>query len=134
GIMAARTIPSSRDRLATIMIAPLMTCSARLPVYALLIGAFIPQRPVGVFNLRGLVLFALYAAGVLSAMAVAFVLKRTMMRGEYRPLLPELPEYRMPNLRNLGHGLWERTRICLARGATIILTRMAVMWLLASLP
>ena len=96
GIMAARTIPSSRDRLATIMIAPLMTCSARLPVYALLIGAFIPQRPVGVFNLRGLMLFALYAAGVLSAMAVAFVLKRTMMRGEYRPLLLELPEYRMP--------------------------------------
>ena len=134
GIMAARTIPSSRDRLATIMIAPLMTCSARLPVYALLIGAFIPQRPVGVFNLRGLVLFALYAAGVLSAMAVAFVLKRTMMRGEYRPLLLELPEYRMPNLRNLVLGLWERTRIFLERVGTIILTLTVVLWFLASFP
>src|SRR5580700_1534803 len=85
GIMAARTIPSARDRLATIMIAPLMTCSARLPVYALLIGAFIPQRAIGIFNLQGMVLFALYLAGVVSAMAVAFVLKHTMMRGEYRP-------------------------------------------------
>ena len=92
GIMAARTIPSNRDRLATIMIAPLMTCSARLPVYALLIGAFIPQRSLGPFNLRGLVLFALYGAGVLSALLVALVLKRTVMRGEFRPLLLELPE------------------------------------------
>jgi ferrous iron transport protein B len=134
GVMAARTIPSSRDRLATIMIAPLMTCSARLPVYALLIGAFIPQRTVGLFNLRGLVLFALYAAGVLSAMAVAFVLKRTMMRGEDRPLLLELPEYRLPNLRNLVLGLWERLRIFLGRVGTIILTLMVVLWFLASFP
>jgi ferrous iron transport protein B len=134
GIMAARTIPSPRDRLATIMIAPLMTCSARLPVYALLIGAFIPQRMVGIFNLRGLVLFALYAAGVLSAMAVAFVLKRTMMRGEERPLLLELPEYRLPNLRNLLLGLWERLRIFVARVGTIILALMVVLWFLASFP
>jgi ferrous iron transport protein B len=134
GIMAARTIPSSRDRLATIMIAPLMTCSARLPVYALLIGAFIPQRSVGVFNLRGLVLFALYLAGVASALAVAFVLKRTMMRGEYRPLLLELPEYRLPHLSNLALGLWERTRIFLTRVGTIILTLMVVLWFLASFP
>src|SRR6202008_326092 len=90
GIMVTRTIPSARDRIATIMIAPLMTCSARLPVYALLIGAFIPQRSLGIVNLRGLVLFALYVAGVASALAVAFLLKRTMMRGEYRPLLLEL--------------------------------------------
>jgi ferrous iron transport protein B len=134
GIMAARTIPSSRDRLATIMIAPLMTCSARLPVYALLIGAFIPQRAVGVFNLRGLVLFALYLAGVVSALGVAFVLKRTMMRGEYRPLLLELPEYRLPHLSNLVLGLWERTRIFLTRVGTIILTLMVVLWFLASFP
>jgi len=134
GIMAARTIPSSRDRLATIMIAPLMTCSARLPVYALLIGAFIPQRAVGVFNLRGLVLFALYLAGVVSALGVAFVLKRTMMRGEYRPLLLELPEYRLPHLSNLMLGLWERTRIFLTRVGTIILTLMVVLWFLASFP
>jgi ferrous iron transport protein B len=134
GIMAARTIPSSRDRLATIMIAPLMTCSARLPVYALLIGAFIPQRAVGVFNLRGLVLFALYLAGVVSALGVAFILKRTVMRGEYRPLLLELPEYRLPHLSNLVLGLWERTRIFLTRVGTIILSLMVVLWFLASFP
>ncbi|TLZ10712.1 MAG: ferrous iron transporter B [Gammaproteobacteria bacterium] len=134
GIMAARTIPSSRDRLATIMIAPLMTCSARLPVYALLIGAFIPQRAVGIFNLRGLVLFALYLAGVASALLVAFVLKRTVMRGDYRPLLLELPEYRWPHLQNLALGLWERTRIFLTRVGTIILSLMVVLWFLASFP
>jgi ferrous iron transport protein B len=134
GIMAARTIPSSRDRLATIMIAPLMTCSARLPVYALLIGAFIPSRSLGPFNVQGLVLFALYAAGVLSALIVAFVLKRTVMRNELRPLLLELPEYRLPNLRNLVLGLWERTRIFLERVGTIILTLMVVLWFLASFP
>jgi ferrous iron transport protein B len=134
GIMAARTIPSARDRLATIMIAPLMTCSARLPVYALLIAAFIPQRALGIFNLRGLVLFALYLAGVASALGVAFVLKRTMMRGEDRPLLLELPEYRMPHLSNLLLGLWERTRIFLSRVGTIILALMVVLWFLASFP
>jgi len=134
GIMATRTIPSSRDRLATIMIAPLMTCSARLPVYALLIGAFIPQRTVGIFNLRGLVLFALYLAGVLSAMGVAFVLKRTVMRGADRPLLLELPEYRVPNLRNLLLGLWERLKIFVGRVGTIILSLMVVLWFLASFP
>jgi ferrous iron transport protein B len=134
GIMAARTIPSPRDRLATIMIAPLMTCSARLPVYALLISAFIPRRAVGVFNLQGLVLFALYGAGVFAALGVALVLKHTMMRGQYRPLLLELPEYKWPNLRNLVLGLWERTRIFLARVGTIILTLMIVLWFLASFP
>jgi ferrous iron transport protein B len=134
GIMAARTIPSNRDRIATIMIAPLMTCSARLPVYALLIGAFIPQRSVGLLNLRGLVLFALYLAGVVSALAVAFVLKRTVMRGEYRPLLLELPEYRLPHPKNLLMGLWERTRIFLTRVGTIILSLMVVLWALASFP
>jgi ferrous iron transport protein B len=134
GIMATRTIPSSRDRLATIMIAPLMTCSARLPVYALLIGAFIPQRTVGIFNLRGLVLFALYLAGVVSAMGVAFVMKRTIMRGEERPLLLELPEYRLPNPRNLLLGLWERLRIFVGRVGTIILALMVVLWFLASFP
>jgi ferrous iron transport protein B len=134
GIMAARTIPSARDRLATIMIAPLMTCSARLPVYALLIAAFIPQRSLSIFNLRGLVLFALYLAGVGSALGVAFVLKRTMMRGEERPLLLELPEYRMPHLWNLLLGLWERTRIFVTRVGTIILALMVVLWFLASFP
>jgi ferrous iron transport protein B len=134
GIMATRTIPSTRDRLATIMIAPLMTCSARLPVYALLIGAFIPQRSVGILNLRGLVLFALYCAGVFSAMAVAFVLKKVVMRAGYQPLLLELPEYRLPVLRNLALGLWERVRIFLGRVGTIILSLMVILWFLASFP
>jgi ferrous iron transport protein B len=132
--MATRTIPSTRDRLATIMIAPLMTCSARLPVYALLIGAFIPQRSVGILNLRGLVLFALYCAGVFSAMAVAFVLKKVVMRAGYQPLLLELPEYRLPVLRNLALGLWERVRIFLGRVGTIILSLMVILWFLASFP
>ncbi len=134
GVMAARTIPSNRDRLATIMIAPLMTCSARLPVYALLIGAFIPSRSIGFMNLRGLVLFALYLAGVVSALGVAFFLRRRGARHESRALLLELPEYRLPHLSNLLLGLWERTKIFLARVGTIILALMVVLWFLASLP
>jgi ferrous iron transport protein B len=134
GIMATRTIPSSRDRLATILVAPLMTCSARLPVYALLIAAVIPHRSIGIFNLQGIVLFSLYLAGVLSAMAVAFALKRTIMRSSYHPLLLELPEYKWPNLRNLLLGLWERVRIFLARVGTILLSLMVVLWFLASYP
>jgi len=135
GIMATRTIPSVRDRIVTIMIAPLMTCSARLPIYTMLIAAFIPARKVGgIFNLPGLVLFVLYAAGVLSAMAVAFVLKLTVMRGQSPPLMMELPEYRAPNLRNLALGLWERARIFLARVGGIILTLTVVLWFLGSFP
>jgi len=134
GIMATRTIPNPRDRLATIMIAPLMTCSARLPVYALIIGAFIPQRSVGIFNLQGLVLFALYLAGIVSAMAVAYVFKRTIGRGRYQPLMLELPSYRWPNLRNLALGLWERGRIFVTRVGTIILALMIVLWFLSSYP
>jgi ferrous iron transport protein B len=135
GVMAARTIPSSRDRLATIMIAPLMTCSARLPVYALLIGAFIPQRSIAFMNLRGLTLFALYLAGVASALGVAFFLKkRGGGGGESRALLLELPEYRVPQLSNLLLGLWERTKIFLSRVGTIILSLMVLLWFLASFP
>ncbi len=134
GIMATRTIPSARDRLATIMIAPLMTCSARLPVYALLIAAFIPRKQIGPFNLQGVTLFALYGAGVLAAMVVGLVLKRFVMHGDYHPLLLELPEYKWPNLRNLLLGLWERTRIFLSRVGTILLSLMIVLWFLASYP
>jgi ferrous iron transport protein B len=134
GIMATRTIPSARDRLTTIMIAPLMTCSARLPVYTLLIGAFIPRRMIGPFNLQGLTLFGLYLAGVAGAMAVAFAIKRTFMRSDYHPLMLELPEYKWPNLRNLVLGLWERTRIFLGRVGTVLLTLMVVLWFLASFP
>ncbi len=135
GIMAARTIAHWRDRLATIMIAPLMTCSARLPVYALIIGAFIPERTVaGVFNLQGLVLFVLYVAGVVSAMAVAGLLKLTVARGMQHPLMLELPSYRWPHGRNLLMGLLERARIFIMRVGNIILSLMVVLWFLSSFP
>jgi len=135
GIMATRTIANWKDRLATIMIAPLMTCSARLPVYALLIGAFVPERSVGgFFSLRGLTLFALYVAGVVSAMAVAWVFKRVWIKSRYQPLMLELPPYRMPGLRNLMIGLWERSMIFLSRVGTIIFSLMVVLWFLSSYP
>jgi ferrous iron transport protein B len=134
GIMATRTIPSARDRLATILLAPIMTCSARLPVYALIIGAFIPARSVGPINLQGLVLFSLYVAGVAGALLVALVMKRVTMRSSYHPLLMELPEYHWPTARNLLTGLWERAQIFLSRVGTIILALMVLMWFLASYP
>ncbi len=134
GIMATRTIANWKDRLATIMVAPLMTCSARLPVYALLIGAFVPERDIGWFSLRGLTLFGLYVAGVVSAMGVAWVFKRVWMKSSYQPLMLELPPYRVPSLRNLGLGLWERARIFLSRVGGIIFSLMVVLWFLATFP
>ncbi|MDE1981074.1 MAG: ferrous iron transporter B, partial [Betaproteobacteria bacterium] len=134
GIMATRTIQNRRDRMTTILIAPLMTCSARLPVYALLISAFIPDRTVaGWFNLPGLVLFALYFAGIFSAMGVALLLKRTA-RNPYQALMMELPAYRVPNARNLAMGLWERAYIFVSRVGTIILPLMVLLWFLSSFP
>ncbi len=135
GIMATRTITHWRERLVTIMIAPLMTCSARLPVYALLIAAFIPERTVaGGFNLQGLVMFALYLGGILGAMAVAAVLK--LWRGKVRPtpLLMELPPYRVPSPRNLALGLYERAAIFLKRVGGIILALTVLLWFLSSYP
>jgi ferrous iron transport protein B len=135
GIMATRTIQNPRDRLATIMIAPLMTCSARLPVYALIIGAFIPRRTVwGGLELQGVVLFALYVLGVVSAMAVAFVLKYTGKRSPFQSLMLELPAYHWPNLRNLTIGLWQRVEIFMSRVGTIILALMVILWALSSFP
>ncbi|HWX79334.1 MAG TPA: ferrous iron transporter B [Steroidobacteraceae bacterium] len=135
GIMATRTIQNPRDRLATIMIAPLMTCSARLPVYALIIGAFIPPRTVwGGLEMQGVVLFALYVAGVASAMAVAFVLKRTGKATHFQALMLELPGYHWPNLRNLSIGLWQRIEIFMTRVGTIILSLMVILWALSSFP
>ena len=134
GIMATRTIAHWRDRITTIMIAPLMTCSARLPVYALLIGAFVPDRAVGPFNLRGLVLFALYAVGVGSAMGVAWLFKRLWSKSRYQPLMLELPPYRWPDGRTLALGLWERAAIFLRRVGTIIFSLMVVLWFLSSYP
>lgn len=134
GVMAARTIQNPRDRLVTIMIAPLMTCSARLPVYALLIAAFIPDQTVaGFLNLKGVVLFILYMAGIVSAMAVAWLMKR---RSEFKQqaLMLELPAYHWPQLTALATGLWERAKIFLMRVGTLILTMMILLWLLSSFP
>ena len=135
GIMATRTIANPRDRLVTIMIAPLMTCSARLPVYALLIGAFIPRRAVwGPVDLQGLVLFALYLAGIAGSMAVAWVLKRLTARGQVRTLMMELPNYHLPALRNIALGLWQRVMIFMKRVGGVILVLTILLWFLASFP
>jgi ferrous iron transport protein B len=136
GIMAARTIANPRDRLVTIMIAPLMTCSARLPVYALLIGAFVPQREVyGILELQGLVLLTLYLAGIAGALAVAWGLKRFTAAGrEVRPLMMELPNYHWPTPLNVGLGVWQRVAIFLKRVGGIILILTILLWLLASFP
>ncbi len=135
GIMATRSIQDPRDRLATIMVAPLMTCSARLPVYALLIGAFIPQRDVaGVLNLQGLVLFGLYAAGILSALVVSFVMKKWRRDQSEYTLLLELPSYRLPHPRDLLIGLYERAAIFLKRVGGIIFALTVLLWFLLSFP
>ncbi|QOK98906.1 ferrous iron transport protein B (plasmid) [Ralstonia pseudosolanacearum] len=135
GVMATRTIQDPRDRLVTILVAPLMTCSARLPVYALLIGAFIPARQVwGAFNLQGLVLFGLYMAGIVSALVVAYVLKYIKRDRAEHPLILELPSYRLPSPRNLAIGLIERARIFLRRIGTVILKMMVVLWFLSTFP
>ena len=134
GIMATRTIPDMRDRIATILVAPLMTCSARLPVYALLIGAFIPARAVGPFNLQGLVLFAIYFAGIIAALCVAFVLKR-LRRGEDTHLLMlELPDYQWPDPGNVLLGLVERASLFLRRAGGLILAFVVLLWFLATYP
>ena len=134
GIMATRTIPDLRDRIATILVAPLMTCSARLPVYALLIGAFIPARAVGPFNLQGLVLFALYFAGIVAALGVAFVLKK-LRRGEDTHLLMlELPDYQWPSPGNVLLGLLERASLFLRRAGGLILAFVVLLWFLATYP
>ncbi len=135
GIMATRTIQDPRDRLTTILVAPLMTCSARLPVYALLIGAFIPERTVlGLFNLQGLVLFALYVAGIVSALVVAYALKFFRRDRTDHPLLMELPSYRIPNPRDVAIGLWERARIFLSRVGKVILALTVLLWFLSTFP
>ncbi|MEO8460564.1 MAG: ferrous iron transporter B [Dokdonella sp.] len=135
GIMATRSIQDPRDRLTTIMIAPLMTCSARLPVYALLIAAFIPQRSIaGIFNLQGLVLFVLYVAGIVSALAVAWFIKRMRSDKSEHALLMELPSYRIPHPRDIAIGLWERGRIFMRRVGGIILSLTIILWFLSTFP
>ena len=134
GIMSTRSIQDPRDRIATILVAPLMTCSARLPVYALLIGAFIPPQKVGWFNLQGLVLFGLYAAAILSALAVSWVMKTWRRDKGEHALLMELPSYRVPHLRDLAIGLYERAMIFLKRVGGIILALTVLLWFLLNFP
>lgn len=135
GIMAARAIQDPRDRLATILVAPLMTCSARLPVYTLLIAAFVPQKTIlGVFNFGGVVMFGLYAAGTFSALAVAYVMKRFRRSKEDHALLLELPSYRLPNPRDIAIGLWDRARIFIKRVGKIILSITVILWVLSTYP
>jgi ferrous iron transport protein B len=135
GIMATRTIENRRDRLATILVAPLMTCSARLPVYALLIAAFIPNKVVwGPVRLQGLVMLGLYLAGIGAGLTVAVVLRKTVLRGPRPPLLLELPTYKWPSARSVAMGLVERSRLFLRRAGTVILTLSVLLWFLATYP
>jgi hypothetical protein len=123
--MAARTIDSRRDRLTTIMVAPLMTCSARIPVYTLIIAAFIPNETVwGFASLQGLVMFGLYAAGIVSALTVSFVIRRVFWRGQVEPFMMELPAYKLPDVKSVLMNLWLRARIFLMRAGKIILPLM----------
>jgi ferrous iron transport protein B len=136
GIIATRTIPSIRDRMVTILIAPLMTCSARLPVYALLISAFIPSQEVwGGLELQGLVMFGLYFIGIFGALVVAWFLKMfTSKNSRVRPLMMELPTYRLPRIKNLAIGLWQRAVLFLKRVGGIIMIMTIALWFLASFP
>ncbi|WP_374470329.1 ferrous iron transport protein B [Phenylobacterium sp.] len=135
GIMAARVIDQKRDRLTTILVAPLMTCSARIPVYTLIISAFIPERTVGPgLNLQGLVMFGLYAAGIVSALLVSFVIRKVFWRGAVEPFLMELPTYKLPSPENVARNLLLRAQIFLARAGRIILPLMILVWFLSTFP
>ncbi|MFB0613870.1 ferrous iron transporter B [Aurantiacibacter poecillastricola] len=135
GIMATRAIADPKDRLTTILIAPLMTCSARLPVYAVIIAAFIPATTVGPgIGLQGLVLFALYVAGIIGAMAAALVLRRTVAKGGASGFIMELPRYQFPPVRDLAIGLWQRAWVFLRRAGTIIFMATIALWVLLSFP
>ena len=135
GIMATRSIADPKDRLTTILIAPLMTCSARLPVYAVIIAAVIPAREVApLVGLQGLVLLALYLAGIVGAVAVALVLRRTATRGAASGFIMELPRYQMPRIKDLAIGLWQRAWVFLRRAGTIIFVATIALWLLLTFP
>jgi ferrous iron transport protein B len=135
GIMATRVIPNHRDRIATILSAPFMTCSARLPVYALLIAAFIPaQNVLGIFNLQGIVLFAMYMLGIFGGIFTAWWMKRTVLKGKTPPFLMELPPYHLPNFKSVLIRMLERARIFLRRAGTVIFTVAVIVWALAYFP
>ena len=135
GIMATRTIMDQKDRLTTILIAPLMTCSARLPVYTVIIGAFIPARNIGPgIGLQGTVLFALYIAGIVGAMVAALFLRRTVAKGSNSSFLIEMPRYQLPLIRDIAIGLWQRAWVFLRRAGTIIFASTIILWVLLSFP
>jgi ferrous iron transport protein B len=136
GIMATRVIENRRDRLATILIAPLMSCSARLPVYVILIGAFVPTHRYlgGLVGLQGLVLLAMYAVGVVTAVLVAWLLKKTLLRGSTPPFVLEMPSYKMPSVRNVAYRMVERGWAFIARAGTVIFAVTIVIWALAYYP
>ena len=135
GILATRTIANRRDRLVTILIAPLMACSARLPVYSLLIAAFFPEYIIlGFISLRGLILFSLYFGGVVVALIAAGVLRLTLLRGERSPLLLEMPSYKIPRLRNVGLSLWQNSWAFVKRAGSVILVITIILWYLLSHP
>jgi len=135
GVMAARVIDSKRDRMTTILVAPLMTCSARIPVYTLIIAAFIPNETVwGFANLQGVVMFGLYAAGILSALLVSLVIRKIFWRGAVEPFMMELPTYKVPDLKSVGFNLWLRAKIFLTRAGRIILPAVVILWVLATFP
>ncbi|HZZ36884.1 MAG TPA: ferrous iron transport protein B [Caulobacteraceae bacterium] len=135
GIMATRVIDQKRDRLTTILVAPLMTCSARIPVYTLIIAAFVPRKQVfGIVNEQGLVMFGLYAAGILSALLVATVVRKVFWRGASEPFLMELPAYKRPDPLNVLRNVWQRAEIFLRRAGSIILSMMVLIWFLSTVP
>ncbi|MFC4291326.1 ferrous iron transporter B [Sphingorhabdus arenilitoris] len=135
GIMATRTIMDQKDRLTTILIAPLMTCSARLPVYTVIIGAFIPAQTVGPgIGLKGLVLFGLYVAGIVGAMLAALLIRRSVAKGAQGSFLLEMPRYQWPRLRDIVLGLWQRAWLFLRRAGTIIFASTVILWALLSFP
>ena len=134
GIMAARTIENERDRITTMMIAPLMTCSARWPVYFLLVGAFIPDTNIGIFNLRGLVISWLVLFGIIFALLASYVFKRTLTKGKVPPLLLELPSYKLPSPKSFFLGLWQRAVMFMNRAGRIILPASIIIWFLSNYP
>ncbi|MCA9396842.1 MAG: ferrous iron transporter B, partial [Candidatus Omnitrophica bacterium] len=135
GILATRTIENRRDRLITILVAPLMSCSARLPVYALMIGAFIPSvKILGIFDLKGLTLLAMYLLSVFAGLGMAFIFRKTLLRGRSTPFLFELPPYRVPNVRNILLTTWDRGKEFIVNAGTIIFCISIVLWFLVSYP
>ncbi len=135
GIMATRVIDQKRDRLTTILVAPLMTCSARIPIYTLIIGAFVPRQTVwGFMSLQGLVFFGLYVLGLVSALAVAWVVRKVFWRGVSEPFIMELPAYKLPDPMNVARSVLQRAQIFLQRAGTIILSMMVLIWFLSTVP